>query len=59
MLLKFFSDESSCEVEIEKTFLVLNSYDNGTVEPSDVRLILPPPAICGGTNCTAKTWVLL
>jgi len=55
MLLKFFSDESSCEVEIEKTFLVLNSYDNGTVEPSDVRLILPPPAICGGTNCTAKT----
>jgi len=30
-------------VEIEKTFLVLNSKDNGTVEMNDVRLILPPP----------------
>jgi len=26
---------------------------------SDVRLILPPTAIRGGTNCTAKTWFLL
>jgi len=52
---KAFSDESSCEVEIEKTILVLNSNENGTVEISDVRLILPPLAICGGTNCTAKT----
>jgi len=52
---KVFSDESSCEVEIEKTFLVLNSNDNGTVEMSDVRLILSPHVICGGTNCTAKT----
>jgi len=40
-------------VEIEKTFLVLNSNDNDTVEMSDVRLIFPLPAICGGTNCTA------
>jgi len=32
MLVKFFSDESSCEVEIEKPFLVLNSNDNGIVE---------------------------
>jgi len=42
-------------VEIEKTFLVLASNENGTVEMSDVRLILPPLVICGGTNCTAKT----
>jgi len=56
MLLKFFSDKSSCKVEIEKTFLVLDSFnENGTVEMSDVRLILPPLVICGGTNCTAKT----
>jgi len=40
-------------VEIEKTLLVLNSNENGTVEMSGV--ILPPPAICGGTNCTVKT----
>jgi len=40
---------------IEKTFLVLNSNNNGTVEMSDVRLIMSPLAICGGTNCTAKT----
>jgi len=60
MLLKFFSDKSSCKVEIEKTFLVLDSFnENGTVEMSDVRLILPPLVICGGTNCTAKTWFLL
>jgi len=32
-----FSDESSCEVEIEETFLVLNSNEHGTVEMSDVR----------------------
>jgi len=38
---KVFSDESSSEVEIEKTFLVLYSNDNGTVEMSDVRLTLP------------------
>jgi len=42
-------------VEIEKTFLILNSNNNGAVEMSDVRVILPPPAIRGGTNCTAKT----
>jgi len=42
MLLKFFSDESSCEVEIEKTFLVMNSNENGTLEISDVCLILSP-----------------
>jgi len=29
--------------EIEKTFLVPNSIDNGTVEMSDVHLILRPP----------------
>jgi len=46
-------------VKTKKTFLVLNSNDNGTVEMSGVRLILPPPSICGGTNCTAKTWSLL
>jgi len=46
-------------VEIEKTFLVLNSNDNGIVEISDVRLIFPRPATCGGTNCTAKTLFLL
>jgi len=40
-----FFDESSCEVEIGKTFLVLNSNDNSTVEMSNVHLILPPPAI--------------
>jgi len=53
-VVKVFSDERSCSelVKIEKIFLVLNSDDNGTVEMSDVRLILPPP---GGTNCTAKT----
>ena len=28
--------------------------DSSTVDMSDVRLILPPPAICGGTNRTAK-----
>jgi len=32
-------------VEIEKTFLVLASNENGTVEMSDVRLILPPLVI--------------
>jgi len=41
-------------VEIEKTFLILNINENGTVEMremSDVCLILPPPfIICGGTN---------
>jgi len=43
-------------VEIQKTFLVLNSNENGTVEMTDVCLILPPLiVICGGTNCTAKT----
>jgi len=42
-------------MKIKKTFLALNSNDNGTVEPSDVRLILLSSAICGGTNCTAKT----
>jgi len=42
-------------VKIKKTFLVLNSFDNGTLEPSDVRLILPSSTIRGGTNCTAKT----
>ena len=52
---EIFSDESSCEVEIDKTFLVLNSNDNDTVEPSDMRLILPSSANRGGTNCTAKT----
>jgi len=41
-------------VKTKKTFLVLNSNDK-----SGVRLILPPPSICGGTNCTAKTWSLL
>jgi len=56
MLLNFFSDGSYCEVEIEKTFLVRNSNDNGIVEMSNVRLILPPRTICGGTNCTAKIW---
>jgi len=38
-----------------KTFLVLNRKDNGTVEPNDVRLILPSSTIRSGTNCTAKT----
>jgi len=53
---KDFSNKSSCEVKIEKHFLVLNSNDNGTVEMSDVCLALPSPAIrAGGTNCTAKT----
>jgi len=51
---KVFSDKSSCEVKIEKHFLVLNSNDNGTVEMSDVHLVLPSPAIRGGTNYTAK-----
>jgi len=37
-----------------KHFLVLNTDDNGTVEMSDVCLILTP-AICGGTKHTAKT----
>jgi len=32
-----------------------NNNDNGTVEMNDVRLILPPLVICGGTNCTEKT----
>jgi len=41
---KVFSDESSCEVKIKKN-LVLNSYDNGTVEMSDVHLTLPPPPL--------------
>jgi len=54
-----FSNESSCEVEfllkIRIFFLVSNSNDNGTVEMSDVHLILSPPAICGGANRTAKT----
>jgi len=59
MLLKFCSHESSCEVEIERTFLVLNSNENGTIEMSHVRLIWPLFVICGGTNCTAKTWILL
>jgi len=36
-------------------FLVSNSNDNGTVEMSNVHLILSPPAICGGANRTAKT----
>jgi len=27
--------------------------------PSDVHLILPSSAIRGGTNCRAKTWILL
>jgi len=31
--------------EMNKSFLVLNSNDIGTVEMSDVHLILPPPAI--------------
>jgi len=51
---KVFSNKSSLEVKI-KTFLVLNSNDNGTVELRDVRLILPSPAIRGSTNCAAKT----
>jgi len=38
-----------------KIFLVSNSNDNGIVEMSDVCLILPPPAICGGAHRTAKT----
>jgi len=42
-------------VEIEKTFLVLNSNENGNIEMSVVHLILPPLVICGGANCTAKT----
>jgi len=42
-------------VEIEKTCFVLNSNENGTVEMSDVRLILLPLVICGGANCKAKT----
>jgi len=46
MLLRFFSDESYCELEIVK--------DIFTVEMSNVRLVLPPLVICGGTNCTAK-----
>jgi len=55
MLLKFFSDKSFSEVKIKKIFLVLNINENCIVEMSDLLLILPPPAICGGTNCTAKT----
>jgi len=39
MLLKFFY-KSFCKVGIKKTFLVLNSNEKGTVEMSDVRLIL-------------------
>jgi len=42
-------------VEIEKNSLILDSNENGTVEMSDMRLILPSLVICGGTNCTAKT----
>jgi len=45
--------------ENNKTFLVLNSNDNGTAELSDVRLILSSSAILSGTNRTAKTWILL
>jgi len=55
MLLKFCPDESFCEVEIETKFLVLNSNENGTIEMSDVCLILLPLVICCGANCTAKT----
>jgi len=49
---KVFSNESSCEIEIEKKhFLVLNSNDNGIVEMSDVHAFdFASPAICGGTN---------
>jgi len=32
-------------VELEKTFLFLNGNENGTIEMSDVHLILPPLAI--------------
>jgi len=46
-------------VEIEKPFLVRNSNDNGVVEMSDVHLILLLPAICGDTNLTAITRLLL
>jgi len=42
---KKISNESSCEVEMEKSFLVLNSNENGTVEMSDVHLILSPLVI--------------
>jgi len=39
-----------------KEKLFFNSNDTDTVEMSDVQcLILPPSAICGGANCTAKT----
>jgi len=41
--------------ENKRTFLVLNSNDNGTVKPSDVRLILPSSAIRSGTKCAAKS----
>jgi len=36
-------------------YFEFNDNDNGTVELSDMRLILPSSAIRGGTNCTAKT----
>jgi len=56
MLLKFFSDKSFCEVKIEKHFFVLNSNENGTVEMSDVRLILPPSlSVVAQTVHAAKT----
>jgi len=59
MLLKLFSDENSCEEEFmlkyRKNISAPNSNDNGTVEMRDVQLILPPAAICGGTNRAAKT----
>lgn len=41
-------------IKKEKNFSVPNTKDRGTADMSDVRLILPPPAICGGTNRTAR-----
>jgi len=54
---RYFFHESSGQIEIDKAFLVFNSNDNGVVEMSAVRLILPPllSVVAQAVQCTAKT----
>lgn len=53
-----FADENACDVDFltrqGNNFSVPDTKDSATVDISDVYLVLPPPAVCGGTNRTAK-----